>query len=132
MDLFEHLGNLTEKKIPFDPKNDEQVKSYTPFIINRFISMCEAFIPLVNEINKYDVSKEVHYNFYKSALPQRKQYFKYIKKEKDLDEEEIGYIANYFEVTAREAREYVKVLDKDVLKKIIGKYNYGNNKKQTV
>jgi hypothetical protein len=129
MELFDYLKGITEKKTPFDPKDDSVVKGYSPFLINRFVSMCEAYIMLVNEINKYpDITKETHYNFYMSALPQRKQYFKYIKKEKDLTEEEVGYVADYFDVTSREARSHIQVLDKETIKAIISKYQYGQSK----
>jgi len=133
MELFDYLSGITEKKIPFDSKNDDMVKGYNPYIINRFISMCESFIMLANEINKYpDLSKEIHYNFYLSSLPQRKQYFKYIKKEKDLTDEDVNYVANYFNVTAKEAKEHIRVLDKKSIETIIRKYKYGQAKTQEI
>ena len=126
MELFDYLKALTEKKTPFDPKDDDMVKGYNPYIINRFVSMCEAFVMLVNEINKHpELNKKAHYDFLLSALPQRKQYFKYIKKEKDLTEEEVNYVADYFNVTAREARSHIQVLEKKAIETIIGKYKYG-------
>lgn len=133
MELFDYLSALTEKKLPFDPKDDDMVKGYNPYIINRFVSMCEAFILLVNEINKYpELSKKTHYDFFLSALPHRKQYFKYVKKEKDLTEEDIDYVANYFEVTPREAKEHIRVLDKETIATILGKYKYGQAKTKTI
>lgn len=133
MELFTYLENLTEKKIPFDSKNDDMVKGYNPYIINRFISMCESFIPLANEINKYpNLSKETHYNFYLSTLPKRKAYFKYIKKDKDLTEEEVEYVAEYFNITTREAKGHIKILDKESINTIIKKYRYGQSKTQEV
>ena len=133
MDLFEYLGGITEKKIPFNEKDDAMVKGYNPFIVNRFVSMCESFLMLVNEINKYpELTKKTHYNFYLSSLPKRKQYFKYIKKAKDLSEEEIKYVADYFDVTPREARSHIQVLSEDDIKTIIGKYKYGQTKTKTL
>ncbi len=126
MELFDYLKALTEKKTPFNPKDDDMVKGYNPYIINRFVSMCEAFVILVNEINKHpELTKKAHYDFLLSALPQRKQYFKYIKKEKDLTEEEVSYVADYFNVTVREARSHIQILEKKALETIIGKYKYG-------
>jgi len=133
MELFDYLKAITEKKTPFDPKDDDMVKGYNPFIINRFVSMCEAFVMLVNEINKHpELTKQTHYNFLLSALPQRKQYFKYLKKEKDLTEDEVNYVADYFNVTAREARTHIQVLDKKTIEAIIGKYKYGQAKTKSV
>lgn len=133
MDLFEYLAGITEKKIPFNPKDDAMVKGYNPYIINRFVSMCESFLPLVNEINKYpELNKETHYNFFLSALPKRKQYFNYIKKAKDLTEEEVDYVAQYFNITAREARGHIRLLDRESVEEIIKKYRYGQSKTQEV
>ena len=95
--------------------------------------MCEAFILLVNEINKYpDLTKETHYNFFLDILPKRKQYFKYIKKAKDLTEEEVKYVADYFEITTREARGHIEVLSEEDIKSIIGKYKYGQSSKKAL
>jgi hypothetical protein len=128
MDLFEHLGNLTEKKVPFDLKNDEQSKSYAPYLINRFVSMSESFLLLANEINKYpDLSKESHYNFYLTSLPKRRQYFKYIKKTKEISEEDMKYVAEFFEITNRDAEHYIKILTEEQIKEIVKKYRYGKN-----
>ena len=57
LSLFDHLNNLTENKTEYDPMNDVQTKSYEPYMINRYISMCDFYLPLVNEINKYDIPK---------------------------------------------------------------------------
>jgi hypothetical protein len=133
MELFDYLDALTDKKIPFDSTDDDFVKSYDPYIINRFISMNESFVMLVNEINKYpNISKEAHYNYFLSFLPKRKLYFKYIKKQKDLTEKEVNYVASYFSVTTREAKEYIKILDSETVKLIIDKYKYGEGQSSSL
>ena len=125
MNLFNHLENLTLNKIEFDPKDDEQNKTYAPYIINRFISMCQMYIPLVNEINKYNVPKDVHYTYFFSTLPKRKQYFNYIKKKKDVDEENIKYIMEYFECGDRQAKIIINTLKENQIAEIVAKYNHG-------
>lgn len=133
MELFEYLSALTESKIPFNSKDDAMVKGYNPFIINRFISMNESFVLLANEINKYpDLSKETHYNFFYNSLPKRKLYFNYIKKEKDLTEEEVNYVANYFEITPNEARGHIRLLSEDDIESIVSKYKYGQTKSKKI
>lgn len=120
MNLFEHLDNLTVKKTDFDPNNDEQVKSYAPYMINRFVSMTDIYLPLVVEINQYkDIPKETHYRYYSSILPKRKQYFKYIKKKKDVDIQDKEKICEYFECSMREAERHIRILSKEQIKKIV-------------
>lgn len=128
MEIFDHLNNLTQTKKEPDFSSDEFKKEYKKYMINRFISMCEFFIPVVNEINKYDIPDEVHYNYYLNMLPQRKVFFNYIKKKKDLDEEEKKYIAHYFEVGKKEAENYINILDDDQIMEILNIYKYGRNK----
>jgi hypothetical protein len=124
-ELFDHLSNLTEKKIPFDVQNDSQVKSYDPYIINRFISMCEFYTPLVNEINKYDVPKSIHYQYFFGALPKRKTYFNYIKSKKDKDSEDIDCVMKYYECSKKDAIHYLTILTDDQVETIKKKFEGG-------
>jgi len=128
MEIFDHLNNLTQLKKEVDFSNDEVKKNYFKFMINRWISMIEFFIPVVNEINKYDIPNEVHYNYYLNALPKRKYFFNYIKKKKELDESEKKYIAHYFEVGMKEAEIYINTLSDDEIQEILNIYKYGKNK----
>jgi len=130
MSLFDHLNNLTLNKVELNKNNDEETKSYTPYMISRFVSMCDMYIPIINEINKYgNVPAHIHHRFFINLLPKRKQYFKYIKKSKELNEEELSYIAKYFEVGIREAKLYINLLSKDTITEIIKIYSYGKNSK---
>ncbi len=125
MNLFDHLNNLCLNKKEMDPKNDEETKSYNQYIINRFISMNEIYLPLVNEINKYQVPKDTHQRFFISVLTKRKQWFSYIKKAKEFNIEEKKLIAKYFEIGLKEAEYYISFLEKDQLKEIINLYKAG-------
>lgn len=123
MNLFEHLDGLTIHKKEFDPNNDEQKKSYEPFMINRFVSMIDVYIPIINEINKYpNVPKETHYRFLQKTLPKRKQFFKYIKKKKDVTIEEKKKVMEYYECSMREAEMYVNQLSDEQIKNILDVY----------
>ena len=83
--LFDILKDLSYTKVPFDPN-----LKYSKFMVNRFVSMCEAYIPLVNEVNRGNIPDIAHYNYFKILLPKRNQFFKYIGKQKqDKDETDI-------------------------------------------
>ena len=124
--LFEFLKGMTEKKTTFDFSLSEINKEYDQYIINRFVSMTQVFIPIVNQMNKIqNISNETHYEFYKSILPKKSIYFNYIKKEKEVNKYDIECIAKYFEISLREARMYCEVLKKEDIKKIVKKFDYG-------
>ena len=127
MELFDYLKSLTERKEDLDFDDDEVRKGYQPFLINRFISMSEVFIPLVNEINKFEVPKNVHFKYFFSTIPKRKQFFKYIKKKKDLSLVEKKLIAKYFEVGLNEAEKYIQLLDESQIKEVLEVYRFGKN-----
>ena len=129
MNIFDYLKSMTENKDDLDFSNDEVSKGYQPYMINRYISMIDVFAEFVNEINKYDLPKDIHYNIYKSILPKRKLFFPYIKKSKDLDLEEKKYIAKYFEIGLKEAEEHIKILSEEQIHEILNIYVYGKNKK---
>lgn len=127
MELFDYLNALTHKKEDLDFNNDEVRKGYNNYIINRFISMSEVYVPVVDEINRYDLPKSTHFRYFHAFMPKRKHYFKYIKKHKDLTVDEKKIIAKHFEVGLRDAEKYIEVLDQKELNSIIELYKYGKN-----
>jgi hypothetical protein len=127
IDIFYFLKAMTVDKKNIDFSNDEFEKKYDVYMINRFVSMVECYIPVVNELNKHEMSKCSHYNFLKNCLPQQKIYFKYIKKSKDLTIQEKKYIAHYYEIGLKEAELYINHLTKEEIEKIINVYKYGKN-----
>ncbi|MFW6122156.1 MAG: hypothetical protein ACOC80_14840 [Petrotogales bacterium] len=128
MELFDYLDGLTVDNKDLDFSDEEVNKGYPDYMINRFVSMSEIYVPVVNEINKYDVPNSTHYRYYFSILPKRKHYFKYVKKKKDLDQKEKMVIARYFEVGLKDAERYIQLLDEKQIKEILEIFSYGKNK----
>jgi len=124
--IFEHLKDLTERKISLDMSDPGETGSYEPFMINRFVSMCEMYLPLVNEVNQIsDLPKDVHHRYYLTTLPKRKQFFKYIKKSKDVDKVSKERISEYFECSMRVADIYAEILETEQIKEIKQKFDCG-------
>jgi hypothetical protein len=117
--LFEHLNNISLDK---EELTEEQMSSYTPYLINRFVSMVDCYLPVVNEINMYDLPKDVHCQFMKSFLPKRKQYFKYIKETKE-DSYERECIETYFECGPNDSKEMMKLMSKSEIDFIVNKFS---------
>ena len=122
--LFDHLNGLTVAKDDFDLNNDEQAKSYNNYMINRFVSMVDLYVPLVNEINRYDVPKDVHHAYYKAALPKRKLYFRYMKQKKEIDDKTRDLLCEYFQCAYGELEYHLQILTKAQIKKITDLYKH--------
>jgi hypothetical protein len=121
--LFDHLNNLTVNKVEYDSDNDEQVKTYQPYMINRFISMSELYLPIVNQINKcHNLPKEAHYTYFNTTLPKRRQYFKYVKKKVEISEEDRNLLCKYYKVGPRQVDEYINILTPEQIKIVVNKY----------
>ncbi len=89
--------------------------------------MCEMYILFVNELNMFShhLPKEVHYRYFNALLPKRRQFFKYIKKNKDISEHDMECIMEYFEVGKKEALTYINILSDDQTKQIANKFKHG-------
>jgi len=132
MTLFEILNAITNEKPELDFHNDEISSGYEPRVINRWISMCDMYIPMVNNINRHEIPKDVHYKYLSSVIPQRKQYFNYIKKEDKQITAVKRLICNYVECNMREVEDYLKRLSDDEVNDIIEAFSYGKDGKSRI
>jgi hypothetical protein len=83
--------------------------------------MYEPYIDLVNIIQKIPyIEKEKIYITYKTLLPKKKIYFKYIKgNNKVANSDLVSYITLYFICSTREAKEYITLLAKQDVEHIL-------------
>jgi len=130
MDLFDHLSNLTIKKIVPDFSLEEVNKSYDIYMINRFVSMIEAWIPIVELVNEISLSKETHYTFLMNMLPKANVKFKYLSKKKNdkVFEEQKEILMKYFDFGTRDLECALYILTEEQIKNICKKYSYGKTK----
>ena len=81
MNLFSWINELFVGKRNWDTFSDADKKKFSPFMVNRYLSMNDDFLPLVNYIQKYAIEIMPHkslYQFYCELLPKRKTYLKYL------------------------------------------------------
>ena len=127
IDLFVRsiLDDITKNKKNFNIDDENYKKNYTTYMINRFVSMVDLYVPIVNEINMYgDIPKESHYTYFKQILPKRKHFFKYIKKSKDLSDNDKECICEYFECSMKDAEQYINTMTQDQINKIVKVYEH--------
>ena len=62
--IFQHLSGIKEKKETWESLSDSDKKSFSPFIINRWLSMNMELLPIINILQKYTIGllkpKEVY------------------------------------------------------------------------
>ena len=122
MNIFDHLKNITITK---DPYLGEE--GWNNWMINRFLSMNQDYIEVVNIVQKntWQMKGEYLYNLYKDIIPKQYVYLKYIKSntKQEYSIEEIEAIQQYFEVSKKEAKEYINMLPKEELEIITQQVN---------
>jgi hypothetical protein len=128
--IFDHLANLTHKKVPWSELSELDQKSFAPYLINRWLSMNPDYIELVDMLQQYTIGlldKKHVYQLYYELLPKQKTFSKYIKGKKvnKYQPELVKFICDRFWVNKQEAADYIELLPRDVL--ISELKRYGND-----
>ena len=132
MNLFKWISELFVGKGDWDTFSDADKKTFSPFMVIRYLSMSEDFLPLVNHMQNYCIQDMPHkavYQFWCGVLPKKKTYLKYIKGKKDkYNKEVIDYLVDYFEVSRLQASDYRDLIPKENLIHMLKEY--GKNDKE--
>jgi len=132
MTIIDWINQLLVNKKNWNDFTEDEQKKFSPFIINRFLSMDKDFIEIVNYFQKYAIGtlepREV-YKWYCDMLPKGKRFNKYIKgkKDKKYNTELIDIMVQHFECSKSQVKDYLDLIDKDELIEILEKY--GMNEK---
>ena len=127
MTIFDWVNQIQYGKKSWNTFSEEEQKKFSPFIVNRFLSMDEEFIEIVNMFQKYAIGtlepREV-YKWYCEVLPKGKRYNKYIKGKKQVkyDSELIEIMCKHYKVSRSECKEYLELISKEELKSILEMY----------
>jgi len=125
--IFQHLSGIKEKKESWASLSDMDKKSFSPFIINRWLSMNMGLLPIVNILQKYTIgflSARDVYKVYLDFLPKQKTFDKYIKgsKSSKYNKDVLEYLSKWYGVSQREVTDYLEILSKDDVINILTKY----------
>ena len=79
--LFDHINQITKIQNPnyWEQISEEDKKTWSNYMVNRFLSMNSNWIELINELQKYNLEPKELYKLYTNVLPKSKQWLKYIK-----------------------------------------------------
>ena len=132
MTIFDWINQILVKKTHWNDFTIDEQKKFSPFIINRWLSMDKEFLEIVNFFQKYSIGtlepREV-YKWYCDMLPRGKRFNKYIKgkKDKKYNTELIDIMVMHFECSKSQVKDYLDLTAKDELIDILEKY--GMNEK---
>ena len=133
MTIFDWVNNILVHKKHWNEFTEDEQKKFSPFIINRWLSMDKEFIEIVNYFQKYAIgtleSREV-YKWYCDILPKGKRFNKYVKgkRDKKYDKELVEIIVNHFECSKLQTQEYLELISKEELKEILEMYGLDKKK----
>ena len=137
--LFDHLNAITSEQDPnyFDKLSEEDLKSWSNFMVNRFLSMKSEWVELIATLLPLSQTlqpKEM-YKLYISVIPKGKYFLKYIKGKSEDKYEQfiIDLLKKEYDCSENQAIEYLEVLystreGREYLKYVSEKY--GIDKKQ--
>lgn len=131
MTLFDFLNEITYSKRPWEQFTEDEQSEFNIFMINRFISMNQDYIDVVQLIQSHPtLSPKLVYKYYCDLLPKRKSFFRYIKSQSKHEPEVIKSIAEYYQCSTREAKDYITLIDKQQLQNVINLREPGKKPKK--
>jgi|TARA_Y100000310_G_scaffold344586_1_gene458149 hypothetical protein len=127
--IFDFIDGMTHKKKEWHSYTDIDHKKFSPFIVNRWLSMRMELIDIINELQKYTIgllSPRDTYRLYHGFLPAQRTFAKYIKgkKEDKFNKQLVSIIANHYQVSKFEAIDYIDLLDKDSCADLLTLYGH--------
>jgi hypothetical protein len=109
MELKDWLNSIN-----FTKENlSENIKEYSPYIINRCLSGHIDCVMYANEMNiNHHLDKDMQYSFYLNSLRKRKRFSPWIRKDKIKD---LECVKQYYGYSNEKASQALKILTKEQL-----------------
>lgn len=133
--MFDFIDGVTHKKKEWSKWSDMDQKAFSPFMMNRFLSMRMELTELINEFQTYTIGllrPQETYKLYHELLPNNKTFAKYIKgrNEDKYEKGLINQIAEHYQIGKSEAVDYIELMNKETLDRIISMYGYSEGDKK--
>jgi hypothetical protein len=122
MELKDWLNsiNLTKEDL------SENIKEYSPYIINKCLSGQVDSILFANEMNmNHHLDKDMQYSFYLNSLRKRKRFSPWLRKDKIKD---LECIKSYYGYSNEKASQALKILTKEQINFIKKRLDIGGSK----
>ena len=113
--IFDHIANLTHKKVAWNKLTEADQKSFSPYIINRWLSMHMDIIETVDAFQQFTIgplSNKHIYQLYYEVLPKADIRAKYIKGKKidKYNTDLVTFVKDHYMTSKREAEDMIDIL----------------------
>jgi hypothetical protein len=117
------LKEINSTKSHPDTFTNQDWDIWNSYMVHRFLSMNPDYIELVNEVQALPPSnKKQIYSIYREYIPKNNKWSKYVKSSsKEFDKDLVLQLKKHFNVSAREIKDYLKILDKKEVQSILNK-----------
>jgi len=121
--VFDWLKEINSTKSHPDTFTNQDWDIWNSYMVHRFLSMNPDYIELVNEVQTLPPSnKKQIYSIYREYIPKNNKWSKYVKSSsKEFDKDLILQLKKHFNVSIREIKDYLKILDKKEVQSILNK-----------
>jgi len=117
MTIFDWLNEITSSKRSWDEFTDIDRESFNPYMVSRFISMKREYVDIVNIAQKYVLPKRKLYEFYCGLLPKSKSFFRYVKSNKSINQEQVNALSKYYMCSTREIIDVLLLLEEQEIER---------------
>ncbi len=114
--LFDHIKMITDEQDPkyFEKLSESDKKSWSNYMIQRFLSMNPDWVELISELQPYTQALEPKdmYLTYIGIIPRGRYYLKYVKGKKEDKYESwlVDLIKQDYQCSLHEAQDYLEIL----------------------
>jgi hypothetical protein len=126
MELKDWLTSINFTKNNLLEEDVNNIKEYTPYIINKCLSGQIDSILFANEMNmNHQLDKDMQYSFYLNSLRKRKRFSPWLRKDKVKD---LECVKQYYGYSNEKALQALKILNKSQLNFIKQRLETGGTK----
>ena len=121
--IFDWLKEINSTKSHPDSFTNQDWDVWNSYMVHRFLSMNPDYVELVNETQVLPpTNKKQIYSIYREDIPKNNKWSKYVKSNiKEPDKDLTLQLKKYFNVSVREVKDYLKILDKKQVQSILVK-----------
>ena len=111
--LCDDIKEITsvQKSDYWEKISEEDKKTWSNYMVHRFLSMKMEWVELVNELQKYNLKPKDLYKLYTNVLPKGKQWLRYTKGRNQMEHPQwlINLVAVHMKSSKKEAYDAVEM-----------------------
>lgn len=122
MNFFDYLNSINSGSTDIMTDDDAE-KAYNIYMVNKGLMYFQDTIMFANLMNENsNIPARQHYDFLRRSVRKRKRFSKWHKASKD---EDIQFLADYLNCSRQKAKEYITVVNPQVINNIKEKMKTG-------